>query len=180
MTFKPLPALLLNADYRPVSYFPLSVWNWEHTMKAVVEDTVSVVAEYPDIVVHSPSVAIPLPSVIALRHYVPAPKYIAFTRFNVFLRDRFRCQYCNTKHSGRDLTFDHVLPRASGGLTTWDNIVAACFGCNSIKDDKHLKPLHPPHKPTAKELLLAQKEFPPNYLHESWMDYLYWDSPIES
>ena len=121
-----------------------------------------------------------MPSVIALKTYHPAPKHIAFTRFNVFLRDRFRCQYCNERHRSADLTFDHVIPRSKGGPTSWENIVAACWTCNMAKDDQHLKPMHLPHKPSARELLTAQREFPPGYLHESWLDYLYWDSEISA
>ena len=177
--FSANPALVLNADFRPLSYFPLSLWDWERAIKAVVEETVSVVAEY-DVVARSPSTTMKLPSVIALRSYQPAPKHIAFTRFNVFLRDRFRCQYCGERHKSADLTFDHVLPRSKGGATIWENIVAACWPCNMAKETGMLKPLHTPHKPTARELLASQREFPPNYLHQSWLDYLYWDLPIET
>ena len=87
------PALVLNADFRPLSYFPLSLLSWQDAITAVFKDHVSVVAEY-DKWVSSPSTKMRLPSVVALRDYVPMPKRVAFTRFNVFLRDRFRCQYC--------------------------------------------------------------------------------------
>lgn len=171
------PALLLNADYRPLSYFPLSTRTWEHAVKGVVEETVRVVAEY-DQEIRSPSTTMKLPSVIALREYVQPSKYVAFTRFNVFMRDRFKCQYCGHKRRSADLTFDHVVPRAHGGATSWDNIVAACWPCNMAKEAKRMTPLRLPRMPTARELLSAQREFPPNYLHESWIDYLYWDSEI--
>ena len=87
------PALVLNADFRPLSYFPLSLLSWQDAITAVFKDHVSVVAEY-DKWVSSPSTKMRLPSVVALRDYIPMPKRVAFTRFNVFLRDRFRCQYC--------------------------------------------------------------------------------------
>jgi 5-methylcytosine-specific restriction endonuclease McrA len=87
------PALVLNADFRPLSYFPLSLLSWQDAITAVFKDHVSVVAEY-DKWVSSPSTKLRLPSVVALRDYIPMPKRVAFTRFNVFLRDRFRCQYC--------------------------------------------------------------------------------------
>ena len=177
MSIAACPALVLNADFRPLSYFPLSLVPWQEAVRAIYKETVSVVAEY-DVVARSPSTEIRLPSVVALREYVPAPKHIAFTRFNVFLRDRFTCQYCGEKHRSSDLTFDHVLPRCKGGVTSWENIVAACHGCNQDKDAEHRKPLHAPRRPSARELLSAQREFPPNYLHDSWMDYLYWDSEI--
>src|SRR5258708_20212005 len=107
--FSAYPALVLNADFRPLSYFPLSTWHWEHAIKAVVEETVSVVAEY-DVVARSPSTAIRLPSVIALKGYWPAPRHVAFTRFNVFLRDRFRCQYSGDKFRSTALTSSHSIP----------------------------------------------------------------------
>ena len=85
------PALVLNADFRPLSYFPLSLWSWHESVKAVVSNRVNVVSEY-DQVVNSPSFALRLPSVISLKEYVVALRMPAFTRFNVFLRDRFACQ----------------------------------------------------------------------------------------
>ena len=88
------PALVLNADYRPLSYFPLSVWPWQDAIKAAFLDRVAIVAEY-DAVVHSPSISMRLPSVVVLRDYVKPARYPAFTRFNLFLRDRFSCQYCS-------------------------------------------------------------------------------------
>ena len=86
-------ALVLNADFRPLSYFPLSIWSWHDAVKAVFLDRVSVISEY-ERMIHSPSFDMRLPSVIALKEYVPAARRPAFTRFNVFLRDRFHCQYC--------------------------------------------------------------------------------------
>lgn len=172
------PALLLNADYQPVSYFPLSTLPWQKAVKGIVEETMVVVAEY-DTEIRSPSTIMRVPSVVALKQYQPAVRRVAFTRFNVFLRDRFKCQYCGKRFPSQQLTFDHVVPRSKGGQTAWDNIVAACEGCNSEKDHHLMKPLRWPQQPTVGELMAARKAFPPNYLHESWMDYLYWDSELE-
>lgn len=108
------PALVLNADYRPLSYYPLSLWSWQDTLKAVFLDRVNIVSEY-ETVVRSPSAEFRLPSVVSLKTYVQPSRYPAFTRFNVFLRDRFSCQYCGDKD---ELTFDHVVPRSKGGLTS--------------------------------------------------------------
>ena len=125
-------------------------------------------AEY-DKVVRSPSTAMRLPSVVALREYRPMPTRVAFTRFNVFLRDRFRCQYCGGAFTAKELTFEHVVPRSFGGKTAWDNIVAACEPCNVGKDNKLLmKPMRTPGEPTPRELLASKRCFPPNFLHESW------------
>ena len=126
------PALVLNADFRPLSYYPLSLWGWQDAIKAVFLDRVNIVSHY-DSVVESPSFEMRLPSVVSLKAYVRPSRQPAFTRFNVFLRDRFTCQYCG-EHE--ELTFDHVVPRSKGGATTWENVVAACSPCNLRKADR--------------------------------------------
>jgi len=174
------PVLVLNADYKPLSYYPLSLWPWQAAVKAVFLDRVNVVSHY-DEVVHSPSVEFALPSVVSLRTYVKARRYPAFTRFNVFLRDCFECQYCGAL---TELTFDHLVPRSKGGRTLWDNVVTACSPCNLKKGSKlareaRMWPTHKPVRPTIYDLHRNGQKFPPNYLHESWMDYLYWDSELQ-
>ena len=174
------PALVLNADYRPLSYYPLSLWSWQDSLKAVFLDRVNIVSEY-DTVVRSPTTEFRLPSVVSLKTYVKPSRTPAFTRFNVFLRDKFQCQYCS---SPDDLTFDHVLPRSKGGQTTWENVVAACSPCNLRKgsDLPHVAKMFPrqkPYTPTVNQLHSNGRLFPPNYLHQSWMDYLYWDTELD-
>ena len=78
------PCLVLNADYQPLSYFPLSLWGWQETIKAVFLNRVNIVAEY-DISVKSTSFSMKLPSVISLKKFIPIKKNIPFTRFNLFL-----------------------------------------------------------------------------------------------
>lgn len=171
--------LILNADYRPLSYFPLSTWPWEDAVHALYRGKVEVVAEY-DQIVRSPSTEIKIPSVVALKEYQSVAKKVIFTRFNVFLRDGFRCQYCGGRFKVEDLTFDHVLPRCRGGVTSWTNVVAACRICNGLKADKmSMKPFRAPVKPSIFQLQEAGRSFPPKYLHESWGDFLYWDSPLD-
>jgi 5-methylcytosine-specific restriction endonuclease McrA len=173
------PALVLNADFQPLSYFPLSLFHWEDAIKAVVKGSHAVIAEYNQ-VARSPSTTMQLPSVIALRDYVRPPSRVAFTRFNVFLRDRFRCQYCGDQQLKGELTFDHVVPRADGGQTSWDNIVAACGPCNTRKGRLRITPIRRPREPTMRDLMSAQRLFPPNFLHETWHDFLYWDAELET
>ena len=98
------PVLVLNADYRPLSYFPLSLWSWQDTVKAVFLDRVNVLSEYEH-KIRSPSFEMRLPSVIALKEFVLQSRRPAFTRFNVFLRDRFSCQYCGNKFPTQELNF---------------------------------------------------------------------------
>lgn len=174
------PALVLNADYRPLSYYPLSLWSWQDSIKAVFLDRVNIVHEY-EVEVRSPSFRMRLPSVVSLKTYVKPSRQPAFTRFNVFLRDRFQCQFCGSRE---DLTFDHLVPRSKGGQTTWENVLTACSPCNLRKANKTVReadmmPFHWPFQPTVQDLHNNGRQFPPNFLHESWMDFLYWDTELE-
>ena len=178
------PALVLNADFRPLSYYPLSLWSWQDAIKAVFLERVSIIENYNK-EVHSPSVTIKLPSVIALKDYVSLRQSPAFTRFNVFLRDNFTCQYCKEKFVANELTFDHITPKCVGGKTTWANVVSACTTCNLKKGRRLLKFTDMsletiPLKPTSGKLQRNGRNFPPNYLHISWRDYLYWDTELEN
>ena len=69
MSLEKCPALVLNADYRPLSYYPLSLWSWQDSIKSVFLNRVSIVSYY-DRVIRSPSFSMKLPSVIALKSYI--------------------------------------------------------------------------------------------------------------
>lgn len=175
------PALVLNADYRPLSYYPLSLWPWQDAVKAAWLDRVDIVAQYDD-VARSPSMTIKIPSVVVLRDYVKPQKQVGFTRFNLFLRDEFCCQYCGSKG---DLTFDHVVPRAAGGVTSWQNVVAACSPCNLRKGSQTLRQVgftlrRKPQQPEPAALHNVGRKFPPDHLHTSWLDFLYWDAELDA
>lgn len=184
LTPRQYPTLVLNADFQPLSYFPLSLWTWQESIKAVFLQRVHVVSEYQR---HARSVSqsIPLPSVVSLKRYIPPTPKPAFTRFNVFLRDAFTCQYCNSKRPGEELTFDHIIPRARGGSSNWTNVVTACQKCNLTKGSRLPNEcgMHPrvvPQQPSSTILQKQGRRFPQGYLHESWIDFLYWDTELES
>tara|TARA_Y100001970_G_C13973334_1_gene719333 strand:- start:38 stop:592 length:555 start_codon:yes stop_codon:yes gene_type:complete len=178
------PALVLNADFRPLCYYPLSLCSWQNAIKAVFLDRVSVIESY-DKEVNSPTTSYKLPSVVALKDFIIPQRKPAFTRFNVFLRDNFTCQYCHEKFSANELTFDHLIPKCLDGKTTWDNVVSACTLCNLKKGRKLLKFTamklnKKPTKPSSIQLQNNGRNFPPNFLHESWRDYLYWDTELQN
>lgn len=175
------PALVLNADYTPLSYYPLSLWNWQDAIKAAFLERVDIIAEY-EREIRSPRLSMRLPSVVALRQYVKPSAWPAFTRFNLFLRDRFTCQYCG---SHEDLTFDHVVPRSQGGRTSWQNVATACAPCNLRKGGRtpaqaHMPLRQAPFQPTNRQLQEQGRAFPPHHCHKTWIDYLYWDVELES
>ena len=99
---------------------PLSLWNWQETVKSVFSGKVHVVDVYPDVFIRSVNIDMPLPSVIALTEFVPPKNQRpAFTRKNLFLRDGYKCQYCGDLFRTDDLSLDHVRPRCMGGQLNW-------------------------------------------------------------
>ena len=172
-------ALLLNANFRPMSYFPLSLVSWQNAVKAVFLDRVNILSEY-DIEVRSQSFKMKIPSVISLKEYVHYHSSPTFNRFNVFLRDDFCCQYCRKQFPLKELTFDHVVPKYKNGKTSWDNVVTACTSCNFRKGHNSLKESKMslaclPREPSIRELQKMVKHYPPTFIHKSWSSYLQWD-----
>ena len=106
-----------------------------------------------------------LPSVIALKSFIKPSENPNFTRFNVFLRDKFTCQYCG---DGKDLTFDHLLPKSKGGITDWENVVTACSTCNVKKGGKlyelsGMKLFNKPYRPSVEDLHKNGRHFPQTF-----------------
>jgi 5-methylcytosine-specific restriction endonuclease McrA len=184
-----LKCLILNADYRPLSTYPLSFLTGQEAIKAVFRCRATVVEEW-DQMFRSPSIEVHVPKVAALNHYAPISAEPKFCRRSILLRDRFKCQYCGVRFESAELTFDHVVPRAKGGQTTWNNILTACVACNKHKRDhsanwsgrkgQGIRPLKEPRRPTTMELLRAGLEFIDPVTKETWQDWLYWSSELKA
>lgn len=187
-----LRCLLLNADYRPLATWPLSLVTAREGVSAVLSDNAAVIEEW-DAVFRSPSIEVRVPKVIALRQYAPIDAAPKFCRRSILLRDRFRCQYCGEQFPSHELTFDHVIPRASGGQTVWENILSCCVRCNTLKRDQpanysgrrgkacptgSLRPLKPPRQPTTAELLRAGLEFLDAETRADYGSFLYWNASL--
>lgn len=85
-------------------------------------------------VVRTVNRAILVPRVIILQLYDRIPRSkVRFSRHNIYLRDSNTCQYCGRTLPRIDLNLDHVVPRAQGGRTTWENVVCCCIDCNLSK-----------------------------------------------
>ncbi len=179
-----LQTLVLNADMQPLSWGPLSVWSWQDALVAVLQERVNAVINY-DVEVHSSRQSFAIQSVVSLKRYHKRRK-VAFTRYHVFLRDRFCCQYCGEALPAKELTFDHVVPRSKGGITSWNNVVTCCQADNLFKGSRSLKqsglrlrsvPVEPsPHQidEAAKSHVMRDN------LHRTWLDFLYWDADLEA
>jgi 5-methylcytosine-specific restriction endonuclease McrA len=80
---------------------------------------------------------IQIPETVVLRDFNSLPKHgDTYSKHHVFKRDKYHCQYCGHSVTREDATIDHVVPRAQGGKTCWDNCVTACYDCNSTKADR--------------------------------------------
>ncbi len=164
-------ALLLNS-----TFMPLRIVSWKKAMILMALKKVEVIEVY-DKEIHTVSLSIRLPSVIRLLRFVrPKGPEIRFTRYNIFLRDRGRCQYCGREFNMRDVTYDHVIPRAKGGSSSWENIVTCCRSCNLRKggrtpQEAGMSLIRPPNKPRwlpTLDFALVTKETP-----QSWQNYLF-------
>jgi 5-methylcytosine-specific restriction endonuclease McrA len=165
------PVLVLNASYEP-----LHVCAARRALTLIVKDC-AVILDHVGREVHA---GIMFPSVIRLKEYRKVPhRAQKLTRKNILVRDDYRCQYCGDTFSAMELTLDHVIPRSQGGLSVWDNLVAACHDCNHRKSNRTPEEANMPilRRPrpvtlhTARGLLRAQAG-----TEKVWQKYLYFDN----
>lgn len=159
------------------SFEPIEIISWRRAINLIFREKAEIIKEYDDKELHSISRTINMPAVIRLLNAFKRPrKRVKFNTQNVILRDRFKCQYCGKKFKAKDLTKDHVIPRAQGGETNFTNIVTCCIKCNDKKRDRtpqqagmKLKriPTRPDWVPSI-VLHLAKMRVPPE-----WRDFCY-------
>jgi len=167
-----MDTLILNRDGSPISLLPLSAVSWQEAIKYICMDRVDVLEWYDDWIVRSASWETKVPAVIMVKGYIKQKSKPRLSKFNVLMRDRFNCQYCDTRITVKTVTMDHVIPISRGGKTSWYNLVASCQDCNSRKGSKLWKPKHTPYAPSYYELVNIRKELPFNVRHPSWKNYI--------
>ena len=166
--------LVLNADAKPYSILPLSTISWQESIKYLILDRVTVLEWYDDWVVSSPSWETAVPAVVMVKSYIKKNTRVRLSKYNIFLRDQFTCQYCEQQlpHKNK-CTVDHVIPVSRGGRTTWENCVTACGPCNVDKGNKlHPKPIRVPFKPTYYDLIKNKEYLNLKLKHDSWNNYI--------
>jgi 5-methylcytosine-specific restriction endonuclease McrA len=163
--------LLLTRDY-----MPLKIISWERAITLLMLDKVEVIEDH-DSEVRSATVVMKIPAIVRLVNSFKRNKNlkVRFSRINVFARDNYKCQYCAKRFKICDLTLDHVLPRAQGGATKWDNVCASCYACNLKKGNR---------TPEQAQMKLPKVPVEPKYVsafvfnipgktfHDSWKQYL--------
>jgi len=80
-----------------------------------------------------------VPEITLLSEYSKIPvRKVVFCRRNLWRRDCKSCQYCGLEPPVDELTIDHIVPRAKGGQSTFENCVLCCISCNLKKGSKNL------------------------------------------
>jgi 5-methylcytosine-specific restriction endonuclease McrA len=152
---------------------PLSAISWQDAIKYMVLDKVSVLEWHEDWIVRSANWSTPVPAIIMLKEYYKKKGYVRFSKYNVFLRDEFRCQYCGDHVEKRAATLDHVFPVSHGGRTIWENCTTACAKCNSSKgNNKKITPKIKPYKPSYWELVEKRRKQSFVLQHPSWAMFI--------
>ncbi|UUO05189.1 HNH endonuclease [Blastopirellula sp. J2-11] len=188
------PTLVLNRNWQPVGVAsvarsltkvfsgtarivdPLSyqLYDWE--------DWSQLVPNKDEPFISSQRLRIRVPEVVTLVNYDRVPRNtVTFSRRNVFKRDNYTCQYCGSRPGSESLTIDHVLPRAQGGESSWENCVLACVECNHSKANRTplqaRMPLHSiPVRPRWSPVYAARR-----VRIESWAKFIseaYWDTEL--
>jgi 5-methylcytosine-specific restriction endonuclease McrA len=124
---------------------------------------------------------IQVPRVIRLLCYDRLPKQsLHLNRRNVLARDGHLCQYCGRHFPIHQLSLDHVIPRSRGGMSTWENVVCACLGCNVRKGGRtpreaKMKLVRRPSKPKRNPLLVLKLDNPKYESWRTWLEDVYWD-----
>ena len=163
------PVLVLNQNYEPINVCTL-----RRALVLVFCDKAEIIEAYGS-PVYSQCFAYEAPSVIRLFQLIRRPRpRVKLTRREVFVRDRYTCQYCGT--SNGDLTLDHVVPRSKGGAHTWENLVTACRHCNHRKGGKtvqeaRMKLMVAPHEPRAGVYYSIERRLQAAAI-ETWIKFL--------
>lgn len=188
------------------SFFAVAVTSWQRAVSMLFMDHAVVVddeyrtynfrdwidlsretRDHPAGYVHTPTLTIALPEVVALRFYDKVPlREVPFTRRNIYHHYGNHCCYCGKKCGSAELNLDHIIPRSRGGGTDWGNIVTACLPCNLRKGNRlpaeaGMKLVRGPSRPKSLPgaAILARS---PVSIRRSWqrfIDALYWNSELE-
>ena len=180
-----METLVLSAAWEPMEIVP-----WQRAITLLWMKKVEIVEEYEDRNIRTVSVELKMPSVVRFQRALKNRKRaVKFSRQNVYARDKGRCQYCSTRVPRHEATYDHVLPRAQGGVTRWENVVIACVTCNQKKGNRtpeqaRMKLLSVPVKPAAVPggvgMTVTYAKGMPTTWREFLTDASYWYGELEN
>lgn len=171
------------------SYIPVARLSWQRALTLLFLGKVEIVESHEDKEIRSVTIAIKMPSVVRfIRAMRSKKKAIKFSRENIYVRDKGRCQYCGVAVARATFTYDHVVSRGQGGKTEWTNVVVACMECNQRKGNRTPEqarmrllstPVRPKKLPEHAHITLQWRVGDP----PTWRDWLashsYWNSELE-
>jgi 5-methylcytosine-specific restriction endonuclease McrA len=173
-----------------ISYQPVARVSWRRAMTLLWEGKVEVVEEYADWSVRSVTLELKVPAVVRfLRAVRNRKKAVKFSRENVYARDRGRCQYCVRAVPRHEFTYDHVVPRAQGGQTRWENVVVCCTPCNQKKGGRtpaqagmrlEMTPVRPKSLPGTMRLTFTWRTDMPAPWRQWLQSFAYWSAELDS
>lgn len=155
--------LVLNADYSPLG---IICWKRAIVWSMRVQNNISIrgveIIDFykDDYILGSNNKKYPIPAIVKTTKYFKLHnQQVNFSRKNLFLRDDYTCQYCDSTVDISELTYDHVVPKSQwnlddGSPTCWTNIVTACISCNRRKGNRTPKQANMP----LKKLPIAPKK----------------------
>ena len=189
------PTLVLNRNWQPVNVATVAralvlLWNEAARVVDVTDYQTLTWSDWSKLrpredehFVRATSMRLRVPEVIALTDYDRMPaSAVTFSRRNIFKRDHYVCQYCGKQPGLGELTIDHVVPRAQGGVSSWTNCVLACVDCNKRKADRtpreagivlRRQPIRPTWKPVYADHHVRL---------ESWSKFIsdvYWNAQLK-
>lgn len=175
------------------AYMPIEIISFKKAFTLIARGKAEIIDTYENHTFNTFKAAYEAPAVIRLLTFI-APKkdlkfYKSFTRKHILERDNGECCYCGKELSLNKMTYDHVLPKSRGGQTNWNNIVSCCLRCNSKKNDKTpdeagMKLIHKPYAPKIADnyqsgMISKLKNIPNILNNKKWLNYLYWNTPLE-
>lgn len=168
------PVLVLNKNWYPVavSHAADALTKMYQSKAFAVDEETYAVMRFGEWVergvqkgrpfVKTPSYPVQVPEIIVLSEYGEIPlRHMNYSKYSIFKRDKYTCQYCGSQPGREHVTIDHVLPKSRGGKTGWENCVTSCEPCNANKanatpGEMNMKLRSKPSRPEPMKMLRAK------------------------
>jgi hypothetical protein len=157
------------------SWLPVETITWQEAFKKIFNGLAYAIEYYDEEIVRTPNDEFLKPAVIVCTDYNGRPtRNPIYSKNLVCQRDEWTCMYCGTPVTRTTYSIDHIIPRARGGRSTFENTVCACKPCNSKKADKTLKEARMKLRcnPTEPKLNPTKTKFSRIELEDEWVQYV--------
>lgn len=164
---------VLNSDFTYIGMIP-----WERSIVLLYQGKAETIKETDTVIYNQDrSHSFIVPRIIRLVSFVKSlyNNKIPYSKRNIFVRDNHTCQYCEKSLDPVDCTVDHIIPKALGGKSSWENCVCSCKRCNNIKGDTplnhtHLKLRKPPVRPSAADFIRLRSRHLIDQIEQMWSE----------